>query len=202
MSNWWKKYPFTGVQVYDVDHSLWDVRDARETKHGFDLLFGTPVNTPLGSSTNGLPRLIATDALRDYWERNKTKSKGEVYDLPAGRTTLKRVRKRLGLNVKKDTWTFYRTHTVELRTLSASEFAERYGIDKHVVMHRRLRLLGRKARMIGWWKNEKVVEILREPLTLRAAGEKLGIKITHVARLRKQLQVGAVAGEEQLLKAA
>src|SRR5437868_5316687 len=84
------KYPVVG-HVHDVDGALWGVRDVRGTKHGFDLLYGSPVSR-FGSYVSGLPRLIATQPLWDFWDANRTKRDGAIYDLPAGRTTLKRVR--------------------------------------------------------------------------------------------------------------
>src|ERR1022692_1313838 len=52
----------------------------------------------LGSYRGGLPRLIATQPLIDFWEANRTKRDGVLFDLPAGRTTLKRVRRHLGFH--------------------------------------------------------------------------------------------------------
>jgi hypothetical protein len=196
------KYPPSGVQVWDVDHDLWDVREARATKHGFDLLFGSPASTPLGSAITGLPRLISTPALRDYWEQNRTKRHGEVFDLPAGRTTLKRARKRLGFNVVDDTEAFFRRRKGDLKKLSARKFAEKHEVDFHVAMAWRLRLVGRKARPLGWWRDESVLAILRQPITHREAGEQLGIKTSHVHRLRVRMQAEFGSGETELLLAA
>ena len=197
------KYPPSGQQVYDVYDCLWDVRDARATKHGFDLLFGSPANAPLGSYCGGLPRLIATPALRDYWEVNKTKWGGEIYDLPAGRSTMKRVRRRLGLNLMKDSRAFFRKRIGDLKTLSAREFAERHGVRVEVVSDRRFNLLGRRARPSGWWQDEAVLEVLRAPITLREAGERLGIKTSQVHRLRERVRADYPGGRDgQLLRAA
>ncbi len=197
-----QKYPASG-QVYDVDNCLWDVRDARATKHGFDLLFGSPANAPLGSYCGGLPRLIATAALRDYWELHKTKWGGELYDLPAGRSTIKRVRRRLGLNLMEDSKDFFRKRIGDLKALSARAFAERHGVSIDIVMARRFTMLGRKARPLGWWQDEKALAVLRAPITLREAGERLGIKTSQVHRLRERVR-GADPSERdgQLLKAA
>src|SRR6266516_717715 len=88
-------------QVRDVEGGLWEVRQIRDTKYGFDLLFGSPERR-LGSSRGGLPRLIATQSLVDFWDANGTKRDGVIFDLPAGRTTLKRVRRRLGFHFLDD----------------------------------------------------------------------------------------------------
>jgi hypothetical protein len=92
------KYPIVG-EVIDVNGDWWDVRDVRDTRHGFDLCFGTPGNDH-GAYRGGPPRLIATKPLWDFWEANQAKGHGFLYDLPAGRSTITRVRKRLGLGVE------------------------------------------------------------------------------------------------------
>ena len=58
------KYPILG-QVRDVEGGLWNVREIRDTKYGFDLLFGSPISR-VEPEINGLPRLIATQALKDF----------------------------------------------------------------------------------------------------------------------------------------
>lgn len=105
-------------QVRDVEGGLWDVRELRDTKHGFDLLFGSPVHH-LGSYGGGLPRLIATRSLKNFWEVNRTKRDGVIFDLPAGRTTLKRVRRRLGFHSLKDLSKFWK------KRIKGSRSAER-----------------------------------------------------------------------------
>jgi len=57
-------FPICG-EVKDVDGTLWDVRHVRNTRHGFDLCLGTPANDH-GAFRGGLPRLIATEGLRDF----------------------------------------------------------------------------------------------------------------------------------------
>ncbi len=76
-----RMFPDCG-QVKDVDGITWNVRDVRTTKHGFDLHFGVPADNH-GAYRGGLPRLIATPALRDFWDTNRLEG-GLLYDLPAG----------------------------------------------------------------------------------------------------------------------
>jgi hypothetical protein len=169
-------------QVRDVDGGLWDVRDIRDTKHGFDLLFGSP--TPrLGSYRGGPPRLIATQPLVDFWEANRTAYGGIMFDLPAGRTTLKRVRHRLGFHRLDDLSDFWQERIEDLEALSVREFAERYNVDIQVVFETRFKLLGRRARVPGWWRKARPLKILRSNITLREMGEKLNISISQAKRL-------------------
>jgi hypothetical protein len=172
-------------QVRDVEGGLWDVRQIRDTKYGFDLLFGSPEHR-LGSYRGGLPRLIATQSLVDFWDANRTKRDGVLFDLPAGRTTLKRARRRLGFHSLDDLSEFWRDRIEDLEALSAREFAVRHNVDIAVVFDTRTKLLGRRARQVGWWRKPRPLKILRSNIPLREMGEKLGISITQAKRLRDQ----------------
>ena len=179
-----RKFPVLG-RVRDVEGSLWDVRQIRDTKHGFDLLFGSPA----GRSANyrgGLPRLIATRPLIDFWKENRTKHDGVLFDLPAGRTTLKRIRHRFGFHYHEDLSQFWQERIEDLQKLSAREFAARHQIDIAVVFDTRTRLLGKRARESGWWRRPRTLKVLRSDITLREIGEKLGISISQAHRLRKR----------------
>jgi hypothetical protein len=170
-------------QVRDVEGGLWDVRQIRDTKHGFDLLFGSP--TPrLGSYRGGLTRLIATQPLIDFWEANRTKHDGVLYDLPAGRTTLKRLRHRLGFHYLDDLSEFWKERLEDLAALSVREFAMRHKVDVDVVSDTRMRLLGRRARELDWWRKPRPLKILRSNITLREMAGKLCISISQAKRLR------------------
>jgi hypothetical protein len=185
-----KRNPLIIGHCRDVEGGSWDVRDIRDTKHGFDLLFGSPADW-LGSYRGGLPRLIATRPLVEYWEANKTKHDGIIYDLPAGRSTLKRVRKHLRFNYHRNVAEYWRERMDDLKTLRPREFASRHNIPMAVVHENRLKLLGKSARELNWWQTPATIELLLSGQTLRAIGEKLGIRITHTKRLRvraRQLQ--------------
>lgn len=143
-----KRYAAILGQVRDVEGGQWDVRQIRDTKHGFDLLFGSPDDH--GSYRGGLPRLIATQSLVDFWEANRTKRDGMIFDLPAGRTTLKRVRKRLGFNCLDDVTEFWMERIEDLGSLKPREFAVRHSVNAVVACDRRFQLLGRRARQLGW----------------------------------------------------
>jgi hypothetical protein len=184
-----RKYPVLG-QVRDVEGGLWDVREIRDTKYGFDLLFGSPVSR-LGIEPSGLPRLIATKALKEFWDVTKTRHDGLIFDLPAGRTTLKRVRRRLGFNHLKDQSKFWNERIHDLKTLSAREFSARHDVNVEVVFDRRTKLIGRRARQLGWWRKPRALKILLSDITLREIGEKLNIGTSQAKRLRdraRQLQ--------------
>jgi hypothetical protein len=179
----WKRERKILGQVKDVEGSYWDVRQIRSTKYGFDLLFGSSVSR-LGGYRGGLPRLIPTKPLNDFWEANRVKRDGVIFDLPAGRTTLKRLRRRLRFNSLKDVSRFWKERINDLETLSARQFAARHEVKVKVVFERRTKLLGRQAREPGWWQQPRSLEILASDITLREMGEKLSISISQAKRLR------------------
>ncbi|MBV8905212.1 MAG: hypothetical protein JOZ22_16410 [Acidobacteriia bacterium] len=183
-STWKLKYPVIG-ETRDADGHLWYVRQVRETKHGFDLLFGSPESRVQPLPT-GLPRLIPTQALKDFWEANKMLHDSTVNDLPAGRTTLKRVRSRFGFDVRKDATKYWKKHIDDLRVLSAPQVAAKHQINDCVIRHVRFKLLGKTTREIGWWREPRVINILLSPLTLREIGGKLGIGTSQAWRLRQR----------------
>lgn len=179
---WKLKYPVIGETI-DADGHLWYVRQVRETKHGFDLLFGSPESRVEPFPTR-LPRLIPTQSLKDFWEANKMLHDHTIYDLPAGRSTLKRVRRRFGFDVRKDSVKYWKAHIDDLRMLSARQVAAKHQINDCVIRQVRQKLLGKMTRDFGWWREARVMNILLSPLTLREMGKKLGIGTSHAARLR------------------
>jgi hypothetical protein len=173
------KYPVLG-QTHDVEGYLWDVRDVRTTRHGFDLLFGSPA--PRGRDGCGLPRLIATKSLIDFWEVNRLRP-GTLFDLPAGRTTLKRVRYRFGFNHVEDRSAYWRARIHDLATMKPRDFALRHGVTPETAFEWRAKLVGRRARKLGWWRESEPLAILQSTLTPNEMCRKLGISRSHVQRL-------------------
>jgi len=183
---WKYKFPSLG-HVRDVEGSLWDVRDIRTTKHGFDLLFGSPVIDGV-SHISGLPQLIATQELVEFWEANRTNVPGPRYDLPAGRTTLKRARQRLGFHFPDDLSDFWQERLNDLGTLSVAEFAVRHGLQKEMVFAARHKLLGRRARLLGWWQKPRHLKVLQSEISLKQMSKKLKISTSHAKRLRDRVR--------------
>jgi len=171
-------------QIFDVDGSLWNVREARATKHGFDLLFGIPANSGISPRDIGPKRLIATPALVAYWEVNRT-NEGAVNDLPAGRSTLKRIRKRLRFDFFQDRRNLWKKRTGDMKTLPTGEFADRYNVPTEQANDWRMRLVGRVARPLDWWQHPEALAILRNPgITRTAMAKALNIGTSHAHRLR------------------
>ena len=55
-----------------VEGVLWQVREARPTAHGFDLLLGYPINPGAGKKVwMNLNRIVPTRALADYFHEHR-----------------------------------------------------------------------------------------------------------------------------------
>jgi hypothetical protein len=171
----------------DVHGKPWDIFDSRETKHGFDLLFGRPESTD-GRKIGGLPRLIATSELVDYWRRIRIRHDGSISGLPAGRTTLKRMRRRLGFDYFDDIDAFWKEHATELQQVGPRKFSTKHDITPEVAFEARFRVLGRTARQPSWWRTPENIEILQSHITYREKSEKLGISISHSKRLTDRVR--------------
>lgn len=181
-----RKYPAVG-RLKDVDGVLWDIREVRDTKYGFSIYFGTPAYNH-GAYRGGLPRLIATKPLRDFWQGHPVESRGFTYDLPAGRTTLKRLRKRLGLHYLDDLTEFWTDRLADLESLPVRDFAARHRVPVEVVLDRRRQMIGKSARELDWWRTPNIRNVLLSGLTLREISQKLDISLTHASRLRIRAQ--------------
>jgi DNA-directed RNA polymerase specialized sigma subunit len=59
-----------------------------------------------------------------------------------------------------------------------------HGVVKKVAFERRLKMVGKRAREIGWWRKPRVRKILLSDVTLSEAGRKLGISTSQSKRLR------------------
>ena len=70
-------------------------------------------------------------------------------DLPAGRTTLKRLRRRLGFHYFEDKSEFWWDRIGDLETYSAREFAKLHDVDVQVVFDTRTKLLGHERAGAG-----------------------------------------------------
>jgi hypothetical protein len=176
------KFPKLG-EIRDAEGILWDVRTDRSTKHGFHIFFGTPTFHE-GGFLSGKLHLIATIDLIEFWIANCTKGHGVLYDLPAGRTTLKRLRRRLGFNFKDDIDEFWEDRIADLVLLSPAEFALKHGVSRAVVSDRSRKIFGRSARAVGWWRKPRFIAVLLSGQTLVRIGLKLGISCAHASRLR------------------
>jgi hypothetical protein len=124
-------------------------------------------------------------------DKNRLKSHGFLFSLPAGRTTLKRSRNRLGFNFDIDTENFWNARLDDLATLNASEFFAKHGITADLFRGRRIRMIGKRARPLGWWRTPETISLLLSGLTNKETGKRLGISTSQVHRLRVQAKADA-----------
>jgi hypothetical protein len=178
-------------EVTDVDGRPYDVHSIRPTQHGFDLYFGLPGDDDV-RYLGGPARLVVTKALRDFWEAHRTKGHGFLFDLPAGRTTLIRIRRRLGLNFLHDTRDFWMDRIEDLQSLSVREFSHRHGVTVSAVFEWRRKIVGKRAWPSGWWRKAKYRRLLLSSMVLREVARKLGIGTTTASRLRRRLKAEAL----------
>jgi len=170
-------------RVKDFNKVLWNVREVRPTKHGFDLYFGTPHETyyvPYHGST----QLIVTKALRDFWHANRTKRLRFFLDLPAAANSLKRAVRRLRFNHRDEVRAFWTERAEDLASLPTREFAAKHGVDPGLAFEWRFKLV-RRGRPAGWWRTPEILKVLLSGVSLGEAGRELGIGISEVHRLRR-----------------
>jgi hypothetical protein len=178
------------IAIKDALGLQWDVKEARETKHGFDILYGKRHNAT-EYDVGGPNRLIYTHELKAFWEKHAIDHDGTIFDLPAGRTTLKRARIALGFNWDKDSEKFWRKRKEDMKTLKPREFEEKH--REHKVTGERMsfwrkRMVGGRARPLDWWKETGVLNILLSGKSLNEMRKVLPEKIstTQAGRLRRR----------------
>ena len=205
-----KKRLFRSSEVVTIKDALglqWDINEARATKYGFDLYYGKKKDRT-GYDVGGPNRLIYTNELKAFWEKYAIRTDGTIFDLPAGRTTLKRARLALGFNWDKDSEKFWRKHKNDLKTLTPREFEKKHkhrGINGERMSFWRLRIVGARARPSGWWKEPEVLKLLlSEEKSLNQVRAELTEKIStsQAFRLRQQAKLAYQIRNGKLLHIA
>lgn len=114
----------------DVAGILWQVREARPTAHGFDVLIGWPDGAPRGRGGRGVATII-TPALARYL----TATRPRDVVLPIGATAVKRLRATLGLKWSYADW--WTARKDDLRAMTLEAFCARHGCSTGAAsMHR------------------------------------------------------------------
>lgn len=170
----------------DIEGGLWDVRDVRATKHGFDLFFGSPVSR-LDGYRAGRPHLIPTQELFDYWEARKTRGHGTIHDLPMCPSTGCSMRRRFGFHYFDNRSKFWQDHAGELKNMTAQECADHLGVDIQDVYARRRTFEPRLLRP-SWWLLPENRAILLAHQPLREMAKQLGVCISVVCEMRKRVR--------------
>jgi len=169
--------------VTDCFGDSWDVRERRETKHGFPLLVGWPFGAPRGRGGAGGPRVIVTDVLAEHLRR-----RAETYDvdLPVGRNAVVRLRRLLGLSARDERAAWWFDRLGDLITMTLAEFSDRHGISEAAASVNSKRFFGPRVREAGWWKSPELADTLS--MGTADAADALGISAVSVRRIRRELE--------------
>lgn len=117
----------------DVWGGGWDVRERRETAHGWSIEVGWPDDEQRGRGGHGVA-VILTQPLAQHL----TDTRPRDLRLPIGGSTVKRLRSELGLRWDWDAW--WRQRADDLRTLTLEQFAARHGCSTGAASQRRAAL--------------------------------------------------------------
>jgi transcriptional regulator with XRE-family HTH domain len=165
----------------DIDGQEWDVRETRSTPHGFDIQIGWPAGAARGRGGRGVA-VILTRELADHLTAHRT-APGRL-DLPIGRSTIKRLRRALGLDWYVDRRDWWEDRLDDLIRLTGAEFATRHGVSEAAVATVRIRILGHSLRSKEWWLEPSSMHLLTSSFSTIEVAETLGIAISTARRVR------------------
>jgi len=171
---------------HDMTGDLWDIREARPTRHGFSILIGWPAGCR-GPGYGG-PGVIPTPELFAYWDARRLHRDNSVYDLPVARSTIKRVRKLFGINFYLEHQQWWLERLEDLATLPGADFACKYHRHEGVVGVAHKALFGRRLRKPGWHLEPAALSLLVGELPHAVVAERLGIALGSARRLRSILR--------------
>jgi hypothetical protein len=168
----------------DAEGWLWDVREERDTDHGFPLLLGWPFGVPRGKGGAGGPAAIPTVELVAYL--NLHRENPAQMTLPLGPTAIKRLRRQLGHDRYADRATWWEERIEDLFGLTGQQFVIKHGANEGSASLWRRRLgADRRARSADWWRDPKVLKLLRSGMSTYALAHVLQVS-THLAWSGKQ----------------
>lgn len=183
-------------QVEDIWGDLWDVREERQTPHGWPLCLGWPAKAARGKGGGGGPRAIVTEPLTTYLASVRHDPACAVAELPLGRTALKRLRAVLGHHWRDDRALFWIERIADLADLTGPAFAARHGVTPSAASLWRVDLLGRRVRPPGWWREPDTAEVI-ETWATAAAADALEIAAQSVRRLRAVLRAETARNDRE-----
>jgi len=126
-------------EAKDVFGVVWDVRERRDTNHGFRLEIGWPRNAQRGRGGRGVATII-TPNLSDYMQITV---RLKDVDLPVGRNTIKRIRKDLDLYWSWDK--YWSERNGDLQSMTLDSFCKKHNCSIGAASQRRreLKLFGK-----------------------------------------------------------
>ena len=127
-----RKARIIGLAV-DVHGQAWDVREYRPTAHGFNIVVGWPHGATRGRGGRGVA-VAPTQALAEYLALTRLRD----IELPIGGTTIRRLRRELGIHWDWDVW--WRSRRDDLLNLTLEQCCTRYGCSIGAASQRRTAL--------------------------------------------------------------
>ncbi len=184
------KAPPAYPQIRDIDDLLWNIREIRPTKHGFDLYFGYPAKVLLRKQRGpvGKFRLIVTRELVSYWEAHYS-DEAAIYDIPASRRIINRISRRVCFNIELEhRRSIRRRRTIPPEPPSVREFARRYEVSLEDAEEWHMFLLHPTPRPHQWWRDPAPMAVLLSTDSLAETAATLGISSTYASRLRNRVR--------------
>lgn len=120
-------------QATDFAGVRWDVREARATGHGFDVLIGWPKGEPRGQGGRGIATIVTAE-LAKYLQVTRLRD----VDLPIGLTTTKRLRETVGVYWSWDEW--WAARAADLGSMTLEAFCNLHGCSMGAASQRRAQL--------------------------------------------------------------
>jgi hypothetical protein len=174
-------------QVTDAFGDGWDVRERRQTLHGWDVCLGWPHGQPKGGHGSGGPQVIPTAELVAHLETHR-RSNFAAMQLPIGAGAIKRLRRMLGHDRYLDARAWWEERIDDLSDLTLDQFAAKHGRKVGAIESARLSLLGKRLRDAGWWREDAAREALTSDYPTSFVATVLGISVGSVRRLRSSLK--------------
>lgn len=173
-------------EAVDVWGDWWEVREERQTTHGFALALGWPAGVRRGRGAAGGVRVIVTTDLAAHLE--STRMAPAAHGLPIGNTTVKRLRRLLGHHWQIDRAAWWEERADDLTDLTIEAFATRHAVSVGAVVNARHALFGPALRPAGWWRAPDVAAVILADAPRADIAARLEISVGSVGRLRWALR--------------
>lgn len=169
-------------RIDDVFGDQWDVREYRDTDHGFAVALGWPSGAQRGAGGAGGPRIIVTRPLAEYL--TSLRQTPRMIRLPIGRTAIKRLRRLLGHHWQIDRAAWWDDRVTDLADMTIEQFCAAHDVSAGAVVNARHALFGRTLRPAGWWRDPDIASILLSDRPTAMIADNLDISSVTARRLK------------------
>lgn len=169
----------------------WDVREARKTNFGFDVLLGWPAGTPRGRGGSGGIRVIVTPDLASWL--NALRGTRAPVVLPIGATAIKRIRRLLGYDGVLDRSDWWEMRSEDLADMTLAAFCKKHSVSMGAASQARTVMYGPALRPVGWWRADDIAALLTSEQPVAVIADQLQISASGARRLRATLRHEIIA---------